>query len=209
MMQMTGGGTTPPKMHNVIMIQMAVNIFCVLLIIFSKERPDTLIGDSVHWWIERSASVIRILLFFEPWPPSDATEKSIDGMQTYRHALAVSLFVAFCSITVSRRYSLYWSYVLNRKLERAGYSKLKRAVLALAGYRRMVIAVAATVFLALFSQPYDKTSIEWFYSSNWTLLRAPLLLGMTSAFVLLAVTFRQIVKYSRLHGPGFSDDGFN
>jgi transposase InsO family protein len=73
----------------------------------------------------------------------------------------------------------------------------------------MVVAVAATVFLALFGRPYDNAAIEWFYSSNWTLLRAPLLLGTTSAFVLLAVTFQHIFKNNHPDGHGFPDEGFN
>ena len=196
-------------MHHVIMIQMTVNITCVLLIVFSKERPDTFIANFVQSWIERSASAIRILLFFEPWPPAEETQKIVDGMETYRHVLAVSLLIAFCSIMASRPHFLHWSAILSAKLKAAGHSKAKRAELALTGYRRMVIAVAATLFLVLFGQPHDPASIESFYSFEWTILRVPLLIGIASAFVLLAATFRKIVQNDRFHGPGFSGDCFN
>ena len=131
MTQPTGDDLAPPKIHHVIMIQMAVNIFCAVLIIFSKERPDTFIANSVHWWIERSAGAIRILLFFEPWPPTEETEKIVEGMQIYRHVLAVSLLIALCSIMASRPYLPDWSAILSAKLKAAGYSKAKYAELAL------------------------------------------------------------------------------
>ena len=210
MTQTSRDDSDPPKMHHVIMIQMAVNIFCAVLIIFSKERPDTFIATAVHWWIERSAGAIRILLFFEPWPPTEETEKIVEGMQIYRHVLAVSLLIALCSIMASRPYFPDWSAILSAKLKAAGHSKAKYAELALTGYRRMVVTVAAITFLALFGHPYDKASIENFYSSELTILRLPLLIGIASAFVLLAITFRRVVKNCRLPGSGsFPDDGFN
>ncbi len=166
MTQTTGEDSAPPKMHHVIMNQMAVNIFCAVLIIYSKERPDTFIANAVHWWIERSAGAIRILLFFEPWPPTEETEKIVEGMQIYRRVLAVSLLIALCSIMASRPYLPDWSAILSAKLKAAGYSKAKYAELALTGYRRMVVSVVAITFLALFGHPYDKASIENFYSSE-------------------------------------------
>jgi hypothetical protein len=55
----------------------------------------------------------------------------------------------------------------------------------------MVVAAAAMIFLALFGAPQNKESIERLYSSDWALFRAPLLIGVASAFVLLAATFRR------------------
>jgi hypothetical protein len=210
MTQPTGDDSAPPKIHHVIMFQMAVNIFCVVLIIFSEERPDTSVANAVHWWIERSAGAIRILLFFEPWPSTEETEKIVEGMQIYRHVLAVSLLIALCSIMASRPYLPDWSATLSAKLKAAGYSKAKYGELVLTGYRRMIVTVAAITFLALFGHPYDKASIEKFYSSELTILRLPLLIGIASAFVLLAITFRRLVNNCRLPGSGrFPDDGFN
>jgi len=210
MMQTSGDDSAQPKMHHVIMIQMAVNIFCAVLIIFSKERPDTFIANGVRWWIERSAGAIRILLFFEPWPPTEETEKIVEGMQIYRHVLAVSLLIALCSIMASKPYLADWSAILSAKLKAAGYSRERYAELALTGYRRMVVTVAAITFLALFGHPYDKASIESFYSSELTILRLPLLIGIASAFVLLAITFRRVVNNCGRPGSGrFPEDGIN
>jgi len=121
----------------------------------------------------------------------EATKNIAEGMRAHRHILAMSLLIAFCSIMASRPYWPHWSATLSAKLKMTGYGKAKRAELALTGYRRMVIAVAATTFLALFGESHDMESIEWYYASDWTILRAPLLIGIASAFVLLAVTFQR------------------
>jgi hypothetical protein len=186
----TGDSAAPPSMHRVIMFQMAVSISCAILIIFSKWWPDTSVATLAHTWIERSAGAIRILLFFEPWPSEENATAINEGMQAHRHVLAMSLLIAFCSIMGSRPYWPHWSAILNAKLKMAGFSAVNRAEILRIGHRRMVIAVAATAFLALFGQPQEKDSIAWFYSSDWTLMRAPLLIGIASAFVLLAATFR-------------------
>jgi hypothetical protein len=187
----SGDSSASPKMHHVIIFQLTVSISCAILIVFSKEWPDTLIGTAVHWWIEWSAGAIRILLFFEPWPSMKATKNVAEGMRAHRHVLAMSLLIAFYSTMASRPYWPHWSATLSAKLKRAGYGKAKRVELAVTGYRRMVVAAAAMVFLALFGGPQNKEFIERLYLSDWALFRAPLLIGVSSAFVLLAATFRR------------------
>jgi hypothetical protein len=176
------------------MIQMAASISYTILIIYSKDWPDTLVGTAVHWWIDQSDVAIRPLLFFEPWPSAGATNTIVEGMRVHRHVLAMSLLIACCSIMASKRHWPAWSATLSAKLKMAGYREAKGAELALTGYRRMVIAVAAVTYLTLFGESYEIEFLEWFYSSDWTILRAPLLIGVASAFTLLAAVCRRSAK---------------
>ena len=183
-----GDSSVQRKMHEVIMFQLVVSISYALLIIFSKEQPDTVLGIALHLWMAASARAIQVLLFF--YPSIEASKNVSEGILVYRHVLTMSLFIAACSIMVSIRHWPAWSTTLNAKVHMAGYSKDKRVELATTGYYRMVSAAAAMMFLALFGDPREKASIEWFYSSDWIILRPPLLIGIASAFVLLAVTLR-------------------
>ena len=155
-----GDSSVQRKMHEVIMFQLVVSISYALLIIFSKEQPDTVFGSALHLWMAASARAIQVLLFFEP---SIAASKNVsEGILVYRHVLTMSLFIAACSIMVSKQYWSAWSTTLNARVHMAGYSKDRRVKLVTTGYYRMVGAATAMTFLALFGDPREKASIEWY-----------------------------------------------
>ena len=179
--------------------QLAVSVTYALLIIYARRAPDSPIGAALEWWMNESAPWVRALLFFAPAPSSAAPEEIAERVLAYRHVLVGSLGFAIYSTVASRRYWPAWAGVLIAKLKRAKRSKSEIARLSEVGFHRMILGAIATTFLAIYAEPGQDTSTLWPASSDWAILRAPILIGVATAFALLAATFRRCANRESLH----------
>ena len=188
--------------HYVVARLLAVGVAYALLIVYANQRPDSPIGSALRWWMNESAPWVQTLLFFETTPSSENAEEIRASVLAYRHVLVGSICFALYSIVASRRYWLAWTCALSVKMERAGRSKAEFERLSEVGFHRMILGAIATTFLAIYVEPSEGPSSLWPASSNWAILRAPILIGVATAFVLLAATFRRTtacLRRSRMH----------
>ena len=181
----------PVTPHYVVARQLAVSVSYALLIVYANQRPDSPSGSALRWWMNECAPLVQALPFFERAPFSEAAEEIRATVLAYRHVLVGSICFALYSIVASRRYWPAWTCALSVKMERAGRSKAEFQLLSEVGFHRMILGAIATTFLAIYVEPNESSSTLWPSSSDWAILRAPILIGVATAFVLLAATFRR------------------
>lgn len=184
-------GAAPVTMHCVILRQLVVCISYASLVVFAMERPHSLIGIALRWWIDYSAGTIRVLLFFEPLPSAETAKEHAERILAYRHVLIVSLFFALYTVMASRSHWSAWRNALNAKLQSSGRNHSEIDQLKEVGFHRMILGAVATTVLALHVEPNENPSMGWFPASDWMILRGPLLVGVAMGFILLAITFRR------------------
>ena len=181
----------PVTPHYVVARQLLVSVSYALLVVYAKQRSDSAIGSAMRWWLNESGPWVQTLLFFEAPPFSEASEEIGATVLAYRHVLVGSICFALYSIVASRRYWPAWTCVLSVKMERAGRNKAEFERLSEVGFHRMILGAIATTFLAIYLEPSEGPSTLRPFSSDWPILQAPILIGVATAFVLLAATFRR------------------
>ena len=176
--------------HYVVARQLVVSVSYALLIVYAKEPPDSPIGAALNWWVSESVPWVQALLFFDAHPSSADTGDIAGRVIAYRHVLVGSLCFAVYSIVASRRYWPAWAGALSAKMERANLSKSEFARLKHVCFHRMILGAIATSFLAIYAEPSQGAPTFWPPSSDWAILRAPILIGVVTAFALLAAMVR-------------------
>ena len=174
--------------HSIVARQLAVTVSYALLIIFAEHSPDSVLGSALRWWVNESMPWVQTVLFFEPAPSLENAEKISVRILAYRHVLVGSLCFALYSIVISRPHWSTWAGALSARLVRAKRSRAEFERLCEIGFHRMILGAIGATVLAIYLEPAQAPSVVWSASSDWAILRAPLLIGVATAFALLAVT---------------------
>lgn len=186
-----------PTIGDAVTLEFITTSAYALLIILGTGQPGSLFGASVESWIDFSAPTVRILLALVPVPDSAAGGAHSDAAWVYRHILAACIIIACGHFICSCRHWRSWSEHLSGFLSAASGCVEKRRSIALLSYRRMVLGLAAAMFLVLFAESQMPFIDDFLFHASWTYVRAPLLLGAAYAFACHAAALRILLNKTR------------
>ena len=166
-----------------------------VLVATGAGQTHTLSGQAVSGWIDLTAPVVRIIFAVVPIPDGLNGAAALRGLGVYRHILAACLLIACVCFIRSCGYWHYWGERLASALSSTVRPAGSRRLIALLGYRHMLLGLAAAVFLLLLGENQVPALADYLFAASWTYVRAPLLSAIVYTFACHAVALRcSIIK---------------
>jgi len=182
--------THHPTICDCVLLEFMSASVYALLITLGTGHPETLLAAAVASWIDLTAPAVQVIFALVALPDSLSEGEHLDGVVVYRHILAACLFIASSHFVRSHRHWRHWGECLIGPLSVVSGRLGNRRRVALFGYRRMLLGLAAAMFLALFVEAQIPAIAGYLFTANWTYIRAPLLMAVAYSFACHAAAFR-------------------
>ena len=182
--------THHPTIGDSVLVEFILASAYALLITLGAEHPETLLAAAVAGWIDFTASAVQVVFAFAPLPDGFREGALFNAIGVYRHLLAGCLLIACGHFVRSRRHWRHWGERLIGPLSAATGRPGNRRRIALSGYRRMLLGLAAAMFLAFFLEAQLPAIAAYLFGAKWTYIRGPMLTAAAYSFACHAAAFR-------------------
>lgn len=182
--------THHPTIGDSVLFELILASAYALLITLGAKHPETLLAAAVAGWIDFTSPAVQVVFALMPVPDGPGEGGLFDTVWVYRHILTACLLIACGHFVRSRRHWRHWGERLIGPLSAAAGRPGNRRRVALYGYRRMLLGLAAVMFLALFLEAQLPAIVAYLFGAKWTYIRAPLLTAMAYSFACHAAAFR-------------------
>ncbi len=163
------------EMSHVVAASAFSGLAYTVLIIAAAKLPESLLGKMMQTWIAFTERLVEVALFLTPSPYASADPMLLGRITAYRHLVVACSLITIWIVLSSRTYWPHWAQRLRARVGVANGPGRPAQRVLVSAYRKTILGIVAVAFLMLFDEPNGASGTTILHTSDWALLRAPVL----------------------------------